>query len=325
MYCLGIESTAHTFGIGIVNEKCEILADEKKSFSSKTEGINPRIVSKHHFENSSIVLENALKKSQLKLKEIDLIAFSKGPGLGHCLEVGAIFSRYLALKIKKPLIGVNHCIAHIEIGKKIANCSNPIIVYVSGGNTQIIGLENKKYRIFGETLDIGLGNLLDMFGREIGIGFPAGPILDKMYFDSSKFTELPYTVKGTDIAFSGLFTAAKNKIGKTSTKDLVHGLMHNAFCMTTEVTERALAHTEKKEVLLAGGVGASKAFQSILEKMCSERKAKLFVTPKEYCTDNGAMIAWLGILMHKAGNKMKFSDCVSKQRFRTDETTVNWE
>lgn len=324
MKCLGIESTAHTFGAGIVDSDCNVIANEKSSFATETGGLIPRELAEHHLSNAQLVIEKALEKAKIKMSDLDLVAFSIGPGIGNALSIGAVAARMLSLQQGIPLLGVNHCVAHIEIGKKKTNAENPIVVYASGANTQIIGYENRRYRIYGETLDVGIGNLLDSFGRALGLGFPAGPVIDKMYFETKDYVELPYTVKGMDLVFSGLQTAAENKIGKVNEKALAYSLMHNAFAMLTEVTERALAHAEKKEVLLTGGVAASKALQEMMGKMCEERDAKLFVCPAALACDNGAMIAWQGIVESNAGVKMEIKDSAVNPKFRTDQVEVSW-
>jgi len=327
MICCGIESTAHSLGIAIVSDKggkCNILANEKHSVVTESGGLIPRELREHHQKQAVPVLKSALEKAKVKLKDIDLIAFSIGPGIGAALEVGAVVARTLSLKHGKPLLGVNHCVGHVEIGKALTGCVDPIVVYVSGANTQIIGYEKGRYRVYGETLDVGLGNLLDSFGRKLGLGFPAGPVLDGMYFGGKQYVELPYTVKGMDLAFSGLGTAAVQKIGKERKEDLVYSLLHNAFAMVAEVAERALAHTEKKEILLTGGVAASKALREMLGKMCEDRGAKLFVPPFEACLDNGLLPAWLGIAEYKAGNRMAVEESAVNQRQRTDSVEANW-
>jgi universal protein Kae1 len=322
--CLGIESTAHTFGAAIVDEKCKILSNEKNVYTTEKGGMIPRELAEHHYKFAAEVVQTALSKANTKIEEIDLVAFSQGPGIGNALRCGAVAARQISLLNNVPLIGVNHCVAHAEIGRKLCEAKDPVLLYASGANTQIICFENSYYRVFGETLDIGIGNFLDSFGREVGLGFPAGPALDKMYFEGKNYIELPYTVKGMDLAFSGLFTAAKNKIGKVEKEDLVYSALHNAFAMLTEVTERALAHTEKKEVILGGGVGCSKALQEMVSKMCEERGARLFVPPNSVMVDNAAMIAWTGILMHKRGNKTEIKDSAILPKQRTDDVKVNW-
>ena len=313
--------------MGIVsneNGKCNILANEKVSVATETGGLIPRELADSHYKNAESLIRSALEKAEMRMSDIDLVSFSRGPGIGNALKVGAVAARTISLKNKIPILGVNHCIAHIEIGKALTNAQNPITVYASGANTQIIGFENGKYRVYGETLDIGIGNLLDSFGRALGLGFPAGPKIDEMYFKKKKYIELPYSVKGMDLVFSGLQTAAERKIGDVNETDLAYSLMHTAFAMLTEVAERALAHTEKKEILLTGGVAASNALREMMDIMCRERDAKLFVPPRSVCVDNAAMIAWQGIVEHKAGRKMKIKDTQILPKQRTDDVEVIW-
>ncbi|MDO8428448.1 MAG: KEOPS complex N(6)-L-threonylcarbamoyladenine synthase Kae1 [Candidatus Diapherotrites archaeon] len=324
MIALGIESTAHTFGIGIVDSKGKVLANEKDTLKPKDKGLIPRELAEHHFQVSERILRQALDKAEVKLSEIDLIGFSQGPGIGNALRIGATVGRALSLKLNKPLAPVNHCIAHIEIGKKKTKAKDPVVVYASGANTQIITLSNERYRIFGETLDIGIGNMMDSFGRELGLGFPAGPILDQWYFLGKKYIPLPYTVKGSDLVFSGLQTAAERMIGKETQEDLAYSLLHTGFAMLTEVTERVLAHTGKKEVLLVGGVAASKALNQMMDTMCEERNAKKFVPEVQFCTDNGAMIAWTTHLVYKSQGKISIKESEIKPKQRTDDVVPKW-
>ncbi|MBI5553449.1 MAG: N(6)-L-threonylcarbamoyladenine synthase Kae1 [Candidatus Diapherotrites archaeon] len=324
-YGLGIESTAHTFGAGIVDEKLNVLAHAKAQFTSATEGIKPSDAARHHFEHAFEVIQKTLAQSGRKMKEMEVIAFAQGPGLGPCLKVGATAARALSIQFKKPLMGVNHGLAHISSGMKSTKARDPVIVYVSGGNTQIIAFKEGRYRILGETLDIGVGNLLDSFGRSMGMGFPAGPRIDAAYFEGKNLIELPYSVKGMDLAFSGLLTAARTKIGKENEKDLCFSLMHTAFAMITEVTERALAHTGKKEVLLTGGVACSQALQEMMQKMTHARNARLHVTPAWLAQDNGAMIALQGMLEFKSGKTMSVKESGINQHFRLDEVEVKWK
>ncbi|MFH0970515.1 MAG: KEOPS complex N(6)-L-threonylcarbamoyladenine synthase Kae1 [Candidatus Diapherotrites archaeon] len=325
MYSIGIESTAHTFGVGIVDEKCTVLANEKASYTHPDAGIHPKIAAEHHIEKGSSVLHAALSTSGLKLSDIDVFSFAQGPGLGPCLRVGAITARYLASRYQKPLLGVNHCVAHIEIGKIKTGARDPVIVYTSGANTQIIAFENKKYRVLGETLDMGVGNALDQFGRKMGFGFPGGPIIDAKYFEGKKYIPLPYSVKGMDLVFAGLLTEACKKIGKENENDLCYSFMHTAMAMVCEVTERALAHTEKEQVLVTGGVAASKALKKMLHELCDARGAALFIVPTPYAMDNGAMIAWQGMLEYQHGRKQLLSETRVNQRYRTDQVDVFWD
>ncbi|MBU4283854.1 MAG: tRNA (adenosine(37)-N6)-threonylcarbamoyltransferase complex transferase subunit TsaD, partial [Nanoarchaeota archaeon] len=210
MICLGIESTAHTFGVGIVKDR-KVLANVMDSYTTKSGGIIPVNAAEHHIEICDNVIQDALKKAGIKLKQVDLISFSQGPGIGHCLRIGAMIARSLSLMLNKPIIGVNHCIAHLEIGKLLTKSKDPVLLYASGANTQIIAFEGGKYRIFGETLDSGVGNFLDAFARYIGLGFPGGPKLDKLSQKGKNFIELPYVVKGMDVSFGGILTNLKQK------------------------------------------------------------------------------------------------------------------
>ena len=322
--CLAFEGTAHTIGVAVVDDKCNILSNEKRAFTTEQGGLIPRELAEHHYKFAPIVLKEALEKANVTMEDIDLIAFSRGPGIGNSLRVVAQTARMLSLIHNIPLIGVNHCVAHVEIGRKLCGAKDPVLLYASGANTQVICFENSYYRVFGETLDVGIGNFLDTFGRKMGMGFPAGPKLDAMYFEGKELIDLPYTVKGMDLAFSGLLTAASNKIGKVKKEDLTYSCLHNAFAMLTEVTERALAHTEKKEVILGGGVGCSKALQEMVGKMCEERGAVLKVPPNSVLVDNSAMIAWTGILMHKSGHETKVKDSEILPKQRTDDVLIDW-
>jgi len=323
---LGIESTAHTFGIGIIDNKGKIYTNTKKQFTQKNQaiGIKPYDAAQFHYKNAIYVLKDALKEANLKMKDIDIISFSKSPGLGPCLAVGATFARTLCLKYNKPIVGVNHCVAHLEIGKTLTKAKDPLFIYTSGANTQIIGKDNKRYKIIGETLDIGLGNLLDTFARDLGYGFPGGPILDKVYFKSNNYIDLPYTVKGMDIVFSGLLTAAKKKIGKVKKEDLVYSFMHTAYAMLLEVCERALSYTKKKEIMVIGGVAASKALKEMLQKLSKQRGIKLHIPPFSVCLDNGLMIADLGLKHFIHDGPQKLEQTIVDPQERTDHVIINW-
>ncbi len=326
MICLGIESTAHTLSIGIVDSKGEILANEKSTFTTEKGGIHPRKAVEHHLLMYDFVLKRALESAEIDLEDIDLVSFSQGPGLGGCLRVGAAAARSISRVVNKPLVGVNHCVAHIEIGKLKTELKDPVTLYVSGANTQIIAYAGGRYRIFGETLDIGIGNLLDSFGRSINLGFPGGPKIEKLAAKGKKYIELPYTIKGMDFAFSGIQTRLEQlaRSGKYSDEDLCHSAQETVFAVMTEATERAVAHINKKEVLLTGGVAANKRLQKMLKVMCKERGIKFAACPFSLAMDNGAMIAWQGILKYGSGIQHKVKDTEINSKWRTDQVEVNW-
>ena len=329
MICLGIEGTAHSIGVGIVkeeNEKCIVLSNPIKIYSPKKGGIHPREAANHHANYIAELIKESVDISKLDLKDIDLVSFSKGPGLGPCLRTAATAARALSLSIDKPIIGVNHCVAHLEIGRgTFNNCNDPVLLYTSGANTQVIAFAEGKYRVFGETLDIGIGNCLDKFGRTVGLEFPSGPKIEKLALKGGKYLELPYSIKGMDIAFSGLLTTAEQYYNNgKKLENICYSIQETTFAALTEVTERAMAHTEKDQVLLGGGVAANKRLREMVEIMAKERGASFFVPSKDLCIDNGAMIAWLGVLMYNSGIRMKIENSFINQRFRTDMVDVTW-
>ena len=376
---LGIECTAHTLGIGIVKDG-KIIVNEKDSYVTWEGGIIPMDAAKHHEKVFDEVLEKVMGKAKLNLENFDFISISIGPGLAPCLLVGLKKAKEICKRFKLPLIGVNHCIAHLEIGR-LTGVRDPVMLYVSGANTQIIAYEKGKYRIFGETLDIGVGNFIDNFARYAGIGFPGGPKIQKLakagtpqaytkgvreypkgtrplrgpeksftkiFTGGKKYIELPYTIKGMDIALSGILTNLKQKIekkdtqgrtpkniqkniftkGKYSLNDLAYSMQETVFAMLVETSERALAHVGKKELLLGGGVACNSRLQKMCRIMCKERGAKLFVPENEFLQDNGAMVAFTGEIMFNSGIKFSYKELDKidiKPRQRTDDVEVSWK
>ena len=325
MLCLGIEGTAHTFGVGIVDSRGKVLANASRTYVPARGGIHPREAAQFHTVNARATLDEALKHARMKLKDIDLVAFSGGPGLGPCLRTAATAARALASWLDVPIISVNHCIAHVEIGRLTERAKDPVTLYVSGGNTQVIAFDAGRYRVFGETLDIPVGNCLDVFAREVGIPHPGGPNVERLAREGKRYIPLPYVVKGMDLSFSGLMTeAARKHRSGADLRDLCFSLQETAFAALVEVTERAVAHTEKKEVMLTGGGAANKRLRKMLKLMAKEHGARFFVPPMELCSDNGAMISWTGILAYKHGVKQKLEDSAVRQRWRVDEVSVPW-
>lgn len=326
MICLGIESTAHTFGCGIIDDKGRIYANVTDAYKTEKGGIHPSEAKRHHESVKDKVVEEALNVANLKLGDIDLISFSQGPGLAPCLLVGMRKAKELSKKINVPLVGVNHCIAHLEIGKLMTKAKEPVLLYASGANTQVIAYEAGKYRVFGETLDQGVGNFIDAFARHIGLGFPGGPKIERLAFNGKNYIELPYVVKGMDVSFSGILTNLKQKLDskKYAADDLAYSLQETVFAMLVEVSERAMAHTGKNELVIGGGVGCNKRLRYMCRAMCEERNAKFFVPPNEVLVDNGIMISLLGILQKKSATKQHDKIDI-KPYERTDDVVVTWK
>ena len=259
MYTLGIESTAHTFGVGITDDK-KVIANERDTLRPSTGGIIPREAASHHYVFAPTILKNALDKAGLKLKDIDLFAFSQGPGIVPALKVGYQLSSFLSGKYGKKLVGVNHCIAHLEIARLYTGIEDPVMLYVSGGNTQIITYYNNTYIVFGETQDIGIGNLLDKTGRRMGIPFPAGPEIEKLALKSKKYIEMPYSIKGMDISFSGIETFVSKMVGKERNEDIAFSLQETVFSMLIEASERAMAYCLKDSLVITGGLSSAPVY-----------------------------------------------------------------
>lgn len=324
--CLGIESTAHTFGVAIASSDGRMLSNVNDKYSPPPgKGIHPREATQHHCEVGPNVLGESLHQWGGSIDQIDVIAFSTGPGLGPALRTGATMARTLAYWLEKPLVPIHHAIAHIEIAAQMTGASDPLVVLVSGGHTTVTAFAEGRWRIFGETEDITLGNLLDMFGREASLPSPGGPELEKLASRGRNFIDLPYVVKGNDVSYSGLLTAAKRLLNQNvALEDLCYSLQEVAFAMLAEATERALAHTQRREVLLTGGVAANKRLTEMLKIVTEDHGARFLVVPREYSGDSGAQIAWTGILAASVGVKVDVSKSFVKPRWRLDTVDIPW-
>lgn len=323
---LGIESTAHTFGVGIATSDGEILANENEVYTPpQGVGIHPREAAEHHVKIAYKVLLNALRKAKLSIRDVDAIAFSQGPGLGPALRVGATVARTLSLKYGKPLVPVHHGVAHIEIAKLMSGTKDPLIVLISGGHTMILAFSHGRYRVFGETLDISIGNCLDIFAREVGLGFPGVPAVEKYAKMGRKYLEMPYTVKGQDLSFSGLLTKALHYVRQGErVEDVCLSLVETTYYMLTEVVERALACTGKRELLITGGVARSERLREIMNIVANDYNVKVYFVINEYAGDNGAMIAYTGALAYTHGITISVSESQVRQRWRIDEVEIPW-
>jgi N6-L-threonylcarbamoyladenine synthase len=281
-----------------------------------------------------------MKQAKVKLEDVDCICYTKGPGMGAPLNAVAVAARTLSQLWNKPLVGVNHCVGHIEMGRAITGAENPVVLYVSGGNTQVIA-----YRIFGEALDIAVGNCLDRFARVLNISNDPAPgyNIEQMAKKGKHLIELPYTVKGMDVSFSGILASVEElarKLEKSQStnepwldaetgepvtrEDLCFTLQETVFAMLVEITERAMAHVGANQVLIVGGVGCNQRLQDMMGLMASEREGSVYATDERFCIDNGIMIAQAGLLAWRMGFKTELKDSTTTQRFRTDEPLINW-
>lgn len=300
-------------------------------------GFLPRETAWHHQQHVVGLVALALDMAGLRPSDVDLIAYTKGPGMGAPLVSCAMAARMLSQLWGVPLQGVNHCVGHIEMGRVVTGGLDPVVLYVSGGNTQVLCYADRRYRIFGETIDIAVGNCLDRFARVIGVPNDPSPGYNIEQLaaacpaeERTQLIDLPYVVKGMDVSFSGLLTyierEARGKLasGETTKEALCYSLQETVFAMLVEITERAMAHAGRKEVLIVGGVGCNKRLQEMMASMAADRGARVFDMDSRYCIDNGAMIAQAGLVAFQCGLQTAMKDATCTQRFRTDEVDVTW-
>ncbi|KAI5168333.1 N6-L-threonylcarbamoyladenine synthase [Pancytospora epiphaga] len=326
MIIVGFEGSANKIGIGIIKDK-DILANVRRTYVPRAgEGFIPVDAAKHHREIILDLLVEALGTAKISMKEVDAIAYTRGPGMQLTLVVSATVARTLSMLFSIPLIPVNHCIAHIEMGRLVTGAVNPVILYVSGGNTQIIAYSNQRYKIFGETLDVAVGNCLDKLARMLGLeNYPSpGLSVEKAALAGTKYIDLPYTIKGMDMSFSGIISFVRGLLGKYTTEDIAYSVQETIFSILVEGCERCLSFISADEVLIVGGVGCNLRLQGMMEQMLTERGGRTFSMDERYCIDNGVMIAYTGYLMHNCGIRFSIDECDVTQKFRTDSVEAIW-
>lgn len=344
---LGLEGSANKLGVGIIlhdknspldhNTNAKILSNIRDTYITPPgEGFLPRDTARHHRNWIVRLIKKSLEEANLTMEDLDVICFTRGPGMGAPLNSVVIVARALSLLYNKPMVGVNHCIGHIEMGREITGARNPVVLYVSGGNTQVIAYSKQKYRIFGETLDIAIGNCLDRFARILKIpnnpspGYNIEQIAKKGLTHPDNFVQLPYTVKGMDLSLSGILEyieniAKNNQNNRYKPQDLCFSLQECLFSMLVEITERAMAHVNSNQVLIVGGVGCNERLQQMMEIMVKDRNGSIHATDERFCIDNGIMIAHAGLLSYRKGDYVRdLSEIICSQRFRTDDVWVKW-
>lgn len=337
-YVLGLEGSANKIGVAVVDTSGQILSNVRETFVPPTgHGFLPRETAEHHQRHVAPLIARAMKEASVKPDDLMCIGYTKGPGMGAPLRSVAVAARTISLLWDRPLVPVNHCVAHIEMGRLVTGSQNPVVLYVSGGNTQVIAYSHGKYRIFGETIDIAVGNCLDRFARVVGLSNDPSPGYNiecaarRVNPMSHPLIDLPYVVKGMDVSFSGLLSFIEQeartglKSGTITVDELCYSLQETVFAMLVEVTERAMAHCGQRDVLCVGGVGCNLRLQEMLTSMAQQRGGRAFCTDERFCIDNGAMVAWTAALMFQAGGAaVPTSKATCTQRFRTDDVPVNW-
>ncbi|KAM0343290.1 hypothetical protein ACHAPU_008740 [Fusarium lateritium] len=333
---LGCEGSANKLGIGVILHtatETKILSNLRDTFVSPPgTGFLPKDTAAHHRAHFVRLAREALAEARITPADVDCICYTKGPGMGAPLNSVAVAARALSLLWDRPLVGVNHCVGHIEMGRYITGAENPVVLYVSGGNSQVIAYAEQRYRIFGETLDIAVGNCLDRFARTLEISNDPAPgyNIEQLAKKGNKLLDIPYAVKGMDCSFSGILAsadalAAQMKAGADFTpEDLCFSLQETVFAMLVEITERAMAHVGSSQVLIVGGVGCNERLQEMMGHMALERGGSVYATDERFCIDNGIMIAHAGLLAYETGFRTSLEESTCTQRFRTDEVFIKW-
>jgi N6-L-threonylcarbamoyladenine synthase/protein kinase Bud32 len=329
MRILGIEGTAWAASAAVFeydpDDPAPLDANppwiETDAYQPESGGIHPREAAEHMGEAIPAVVEAALDAAD---GPIDAVAFSRGPGLGPCLRIVGTAARALAGTLDVPLVGVNHMVAHLEIGRHGSGFDSPICLNASGANAHLLGYHDGRYRVLGETMDTGVGNAIDKFTRHVGWSHPGGPKVEAAAKDGT-YVDLPYVVKGMDFSFSGLMSAAKAEYDEgTPVEDVCFSLQETIFAMLTEVAERALSLTGSDELVLGGGVGQNARLREMLETMCADRGAEFYAPDSRYLRDNAGMIAVLGAKMLAAGQTLSVEASAVDPNFRPDEVDVTW-
>ena len=333
MRVLGIEGTAWAASAACYDDTDDSVVIESDPYQPDSGGIHPREAAEHMGEAIPRVVERVLAHAADTTPSdadspnpygIDCVAFSQGPGLGPCLRTVGTAARAAAQALNVPLVGVNHMVAHLEIGRHQSGFDSPVCLNASGANAHLLGYHNGRYRVLGETMDTGVGNALDKFARHIGWEHPGGPKIEDAATDG-ELIDLPYVVKGMDFSFSGIMSAAKAAADEgVAVEDICFSLQEHIFAMLTEVAERALSLTGTDELVLGGGVGQNARLQSMLETMCAERGAEFYAPEARFLRDNAGMIAVLGAKQLAAGQTVTVEDSQIDPNFRPDEVAVDW-
>ncbi|UPV75294.1 bifunctional N(6)-L-threonylcarbamoyladenine synthase/serine/threonine protein kinase [Halorussus limi] len=323
MRVLGIEGTAWAASAAVydTNADPDSIFIETDAYQPDSGGIHPREAAEHMSDAVPEVVETALEAAD---GPVDAVAFSRGPGLGPCLRTVGTAARALAQTLDVPLVGVNHMVAHLEIGRQHSEFDSPVCLNASGANAHVLGYRNGRYRVLGETMDTGVGNAIDKFTRHVGWSHPGGPKVEEAAKDG-EYVELPYVVKGMDFSFSGIMSAAKDAYDAgVPVEDVCYSLQENVFGMLTEVAERALSLTGSDELVLGGGVGQNARLREMLREMCDQRGADFFAPDPRFLRDNAGMIAVLGAEMVRAGDTIAVEESAVDSNFRPDQVPVTW-
>ncbi|MEH7413758.1 tRNA (adenosine(37)-N6)-threonylcarbamoyltransferase complex transferase subunit TsaD [Neobacillus drentensis] len=317
LWILGIETSCDETAVAIIKNGREIAANVVASqieSHKRFGGVVPEIASRHHVEQITIVIEEALRQANLTFSEIDAIAVTEGPGLVGALLIGVNAAKALAFAHNKPLVPVHHIAGHIYANRLVTELKFPLLaLVVSGGHTEIVYMkEHGHFKVIGETRDDAAGEAYDKVARTLNMPYPGGPHIDRLALEGKPTIDLPraWLEEGSyDFSFSGLKSAVINTVhnaeqrGETiAPEDLAASFQESVIEVLVKKTERAVAEYKVKQLLVAGGVAANKGLRKALEHTFSKHpEVELVIPPLSLCTDNAAMIAAAGSVLFEKG------------------------
>ncbi len=317
IYILGIESSCDETSMSIVKNGREILSNVVSSQIDifKTQGgVIPEIASREHVKSISVVFEETLKKAGITKEDINAVAVTEGPGLVGSLLIGITAAKTLALKLKKPLIGVNHIAGHIYMNHAVKEFEFPLLVLVaSGAHTELIMMkEHYEFEWLGGTVDDAVGEVFDKIARVLDLPYPGGPHIEKLAKSGKPVYDFPkaFYRDGTyNFSFSGIKSSVFNFIHnkrqreeELSKEDIASSFQKAVFDVMIDKTIQAAKQYKPKDIIIAGGVGANMELRNRLEDEVKKLdNVSICVPPLEFCTDNAAMIAVAGSILYRAG------------------------
>lgn len=317
-YILGIETSCDETAASVVKNGVEIVSNVVASqieSQKRFGGVVPEIASRHHVEQITIVIEEALKQANLKPKELDAVAVTEGPGLVGALLIGINAAKAFAFAHQLPLVGVHHIAGHVYANQLVQPMEFPLLaLIVSGGHTELVLMEaDGSFELVGETRDDAAGEAYDKVARVLNLPYPGGPEIDRLAAESEEQIDFPRAwleADSYDFSFSGLKSAVINykhnteqKGGEINPMHVAAGFQQSVVDVLTEKTKRAALEFKVKQVIAAGGVAANKQLRQTLGKTFEEMTIPFYVPPIALCTDNAAMIAAAGTSMFNHGKR----------------------
>ena len=320
-YILGIESSCDETACAIVKNGKEVLSNvvaTQIDVHKKFGGVLPEVASRIHVENISIVIEEALEKANMRVEDVDAIAFTQGPGLIGSLHVGVQAAKTLAFAFHKPLVPIHHINAHIFANNLVSDLQFPLMaLVVSGGHSELVYMKDENHHeIIGTTQDDAIGEAYDKVARVLGLPYPGGPQIDKLAKEGEAIYKLPtpHTQGEYDFSFSGLKSGVLQFIDRCKRKgeefdnaNLAASFQETALHTIVDKTMKAIQNYEVKQLVLAGGVAANSRLRALMEdNMKNNSTTQLLIPPLWCCTDNAAMIATAGYFAFHNGKRATF-------------------